>query len=82
MIQLTLTLKMTTAQVLETVATVNNNSPIQDYIHPDDQTQPTFIARITTLYQVKKGTIKDKRFHASFVPKNNLGQVGSPHFLI
>ena len=22
--------------------TVNNNSPIQDYVHPDDQTQPTF----------------------------------------
>ena len=21
--------------------TVNNNSPIQDYIHPDDHTQPT-----------------------------------------
>ena len=21
--------------------TVNNNSPIQDYIHPDNQTQPT-----------------------------------------
>ena len=21
--------------------TVNNNSPIQDYVHPDDQTQPT-----------------------------------------
>ena len=20
----------------------NNNSPIQDYVHPDDQTQPTF----------------------------------------
>ena len=41
-IQLTLTLKMTTAQVVETSVTVNNNSPIQDYIHPDDQTQPTF----------------------------------------
>ena len=27
---------MTTAQV------VNNNSPIQDYVHPDDQSQPTF----------------------------------------
>ena len=39
MIQLTLTLKMTTAQVVETSVTVNNNSPIQDYIHPDDQTQ-------------------------------------------
>ena len=22
--------------------TVNNNRPIQDYVHPDDQTQPTF----------------------------------------
>ena len=42
MIQLTLTLKMTTAQVVETSVTVNNNSPIQDHVHPDDQTQPTF----------------------------------------
>ena len=41
-IQITLTLKMTTAQVVETSVTVNNNSPIQDYVHPDDQTQPTF----------------------------------------
>ena len=32
MIQLTLTLKMTTAQVVETLVTVNNNSPIQDYV--------------------------------------------------
>ena len=41
-IQLTLTLKMTTAQVVKTSVTVTNNSPIQDYVHPDDQTQPTF----------------------------------------
>ena len=33
---------MTTALVVETSVTVNNNSPIRDYIHPDDQTQPTF----------------------------------------
>ena len=39
-IQLTLTLKMTTAQVVETSVTVNNNS--QGYVHSDDQTQPTF----------------------------------------
>ena len=39
--QLTLTLKMTTAQVAETSVTVNNNSPVHDYVHPDDQTQPT-----------------------------------------
>ena len=42
MIQLTLTLKMTTAQVVETSVTVNNNSPVQDYVHPGDKTQPTF----------------------------------------
>ena len=32
---------MTTAQVVETSVAVNNNSPIQDYVHPHDQTQPT-----------------------------------------
>ena len=42
MVQLTLTLKMTTAQVVETSVAVNNNSPIQDYVHADDHTQPTF----------------------------------------
>ena len=34
---------MTTAQVVETSVTINNNSPIQeDYVYLDDQTQPTF----------------------------------------
>ena len=42
MIQLTLTLMMTTTHVVETSVTVNNNSLIQDYVHLDDQTQPTF----------------------------------------
>ena len=44
LIRLTLTLKMTTAtaHVVVTSATVNNNSPIQDYVHPDDHTQPTY----------------------------------------
>ena len=40
-IQLTLTLKMTTALVVETSVTINN-CPIQDYTHPDDHTQPTY----------------------------------------
>ena len=40
-IQLTLTLKMTNPQVVETSVTVNN-SPIQDYVHPDDRAQPTY----------------------------------------
>ena len=33
---------MTTAQVFETSITVNSNSPIQDYDHPDDHVQPTY----------------------------------------
>ena len=33
---------MTTTQVVETSVAVNNNSPIQDCVHLDDQTQPTF----------------------------------------
>ena len=33
---------MTTAQVVEMSVTVFNNSPIQDYVHPDDHTQPNY----------------------------------------
>ena len=33
---------MTTAHVVETSVTVNNNSPIQDYVDPDDHAQPTY----------------------------------------
>ena len=42
MVELTLTLKMTTAQVVGTSVIVNNNSPIQDYVHPEDHTEPTY----------------------------------------
>ena len=42
---------MTTAQIVETSVTVNNNSPIHDYFHPDDQTQPTFDIMRLTFYQ-------------------------------
>ena len=35
-------LGLTTAQVVEASLTVNKNSVIQDYVHPDDETQPTF----------------------------------------
>ena len=48
MIQLILTLKMTTAQVVETSVTVNNNSPIHDYFHPDDS---TYVIMRSTFYQ-------------------------------
>ena len=41
MIRLTLTLKMATAQVVETSVTVNN-SPTQDYVHLDDHAQSTY----------------------------------------
>ena len=41
MIQLTLTVKMTTALVVERLVTVNNDSLIQDYADPDDHAPPT-----------------------------------------
>ena len=40
MIQLTLTLNVTIAQVVETSVTVNYNRPIHDYVHPEEYTQP------------------------------------------
>ena len=55
---------MTTAQVVESSVTVNNNSHIQDYVHPDDQTQPTyemtpwfipFTVLFTMLFKTVKG---------------------------
>ena len=33
---------MTTTQSVKTSGTINNKSPIQDYIHPGDHTQPTY----------------------------------------
>ena len=53
LIQLTLTLKMTTAQVVETSLTINNSS-IQDYVHADDHSQPTYevSSKITSLGSV------------------------------
>ena len=40
-VQLILTLKMTTTQVVETLVTVNN-SPKQDCAHLDDHTPPAY----------------------------------------
>ena len=53
-IKLTLTLKMTIAQVVETSVTVTKkNSPIQDYVHPDNKTQPTF--EMTSGFDLSQG---------------------------
>ena len=41
MIKLTLTLKMTTTQVVETSVIVNNSS-IREYVHPGDHAPPTY----------------------------------------
>ena len=42
---------MTTAQVVETSVTVSNNSSIQDYVHTDDHTQPTYSFRMHKVNQ-------------------------------
>ena len=36
-----MTLMMTSAQLVETLVNVTNNSPSRDYSHPDDQTTQT-----------------------------------------
>ena len=67
---------MTTAQVVETSVTVNNNSPIQDYVHPDDQTQPTFdilpwCVMFINLYRpgilIKCRNCKSEKIRSSFI---------------
>ena len=55
MIQLTLILTMTTAPQVETSVTVNNNSPIQDYVHQDDHTQPTYL--IALVYYLSRSKL-------------------------
>ena len=45
---------MTTAQVVETSVIVNN-SPIQDYVHPGDHTQPTYEMSSWVQTFLKKG---------------------------
>ena len=44
---------MTTTQVVETSVPVNN-SPIQDYFHPDDHTQPTYDKSLCGVNPVEK----------------------------
>ena len=46
---------MTTVQVVKTSDTVNN-SPIQDYVHQDEQTQPTFEIFVLMNIQVSKSS--------------------------
>ena len=40
-------MKTTATQVVEISVTVNNSCPIQDFVHPDDHTQPIY-----TLYML------------------------------
>ena len=66
---------MTTAQVVETSVTVNNNSPIQDYVHPDDQTQPF---NFTCSFEVKTRAIHKNvaqtKIHQHIVVVNKINQ--------
>ena len=48
---------MTTAQVVETSVTVKKNSPIQDYVHPDDHTQPTLEKVMKIRWSPKKNVL-------------------------
>ena len=60
-IQVTLTLKTTAAQVVEISVTVNNNCPIQDFVHPDDHTQPIYTLYMLFRYFVLARTDPDPK---------------------
>ena len=70
-IQLTLTMKMTTAQVVEMPATVNNNNPIQDYVHLDYHTQPSYELWDCHLGQGKHWPIADQYVSSNESGNNN-----------
>ena len=52
-----MTLKMTSAQVVETSVIVNNNSSFQNYTNPDDHTQQT-----TNISKVHNVLLRNNRF--------------------
>ena len=69
---------MTTAQVVETSVPVNNNIPFQDYVHPDDQTQPTFGRHSLLKWNISSEFILTKEH---YLPRQNLFQL-LPLFLV
>ena len=59
---------MTTAQVVETSLAVNNN-PIQDYVPPDDHTQPSY--EMTPGFKPFKVVLMFGVFGPRFWPREN-----------
>ena len=59
---------MTTTQVVKTSVTVNNNSPIQDYVHLDDQTQFTFDKQHSRSLAVLENAKINKKYKALNLP--------------
>ena len=49
---------MTSEQVAKTSVTIKNNSPIQDYVHLDDNTQPTYVIPFLSNFSAHKWTVK------------------------
>ena len=57
-----LTLMMTSAQVVETSVTVTDNSPFQDYPHPDDNT-----TRSTVKKYYSNNSFLNKEFYVIYI---------------
>ena len=78
-IQLSLTLKMTTAQVVETSVTFNNNSPIQDYVHPDS----TYFwndSWVQTFHSFMISTVDSKQWFAATQQGSHVGWKNNTFF--
>ena len=70
---------MTTSQVVKTSVTVNNNSPIQDYIQLDNQTQPTF--EMTHRFKPFTKSLRLASKNLLSIPRSNLSTYGDGAFL-
>ena len=74
------TLKLTTAQVVETSVTVNN-SPIQDHVHLDDHAQPTYEYRLWVFLKLFRAITKLSRVGRTENAKIWKGSCGPPMFI-
>ena len=65
-----MTLKMTSAQVVETSVIVNNNSSFQNYTNPDDHTQQTTLLKLQIMYNAWHFQVLNATMHHTCIVDN------------
>ena len=68
-------LMMTSAQVVETSVTITDNSPSQDYTHPEDQTTLLHLVILFVSYRPPPPPLHKKRGKAEQLVINNVKDI-------